>query len=472
MIKKVGIHIYLIMAAIILMSASSGAFFAGINVLSSFVTARFEDRIAFLAKYLSLNAELGILIGDRKMLTGLAENLLTQQDVVKVTIINQRNETLADVSEQDLIKQKNPGELMKISAPVRIKETVDEYQTFSWQNNLTAGENIIGHVDVFYTVDGINAMLAEIKNIFYLLSAALVTLSLFLFVLISHYLVKPVGQLVTAARKVAQGDLALRVTPGNLPETRELAEAFNAMLDSLEESKRALEKASQEMVRQNTLAEMGKFSLMIAHEVKNPLGIIKSSLDILKQDHQLSSSDTIVGYMEDEIRRMNKLIEEFLEFARPATPNPRATDVNELLQECLTRVRLQQDLRGEFILHLPAEPCFLHVDPDLLTRVFSNIVKNGIEISNGAADIEVSTWADENWWFCSIQDSGPGIDPDDLPKIFEPFYTTRAKGSGLGLAFVSQVIKAHEGTITAGNREGGGASFTIRLPLALRAGEG
>lgn len=465
MIRRAGIHIRLIVAAIILMSASTGAFFAGINMLSTFVQARFDERISFLARYIALNGELGILIGDQEMLTGLAENLLTQQDVVKVVISNNHGVPLADVAADSYPATSRKGKLYQVSAPVKIKNTEAESNPFAFNLKPARQENIIGEVTIYYTVDGINALLAEIKNRFYLLSASLVTVSLVMFALLSRFLVKPVNQLVIAAKKVAQGDLTLRVTPGNLPETRELSEAFNAMLDSLEESNRALEKASREMVRQKTLAELGKFSLMIAHEVKNPLGIIKSSLDLLKQDLNLSSDNTMVNYIEDEIKRMNKLIEEFLEFARPASPTCRQSDMNLLLKECVSRFELQT--KGQsviFHLNLPNQACYLNIDPDLMTRVLNNIIKNAIEMSRGKGSIDITAANRLNDWFCQISDRGPGIPAEDLEKIFEPFYTTRATGTGLGLAFASQVINAHSGSISAENRKDGGACFIITLP--------
>ncbi|MBI5557262.1 MAG: HAMP domain-containing protein [Deltaproteobacteria bacterium] len=462
--KHIGIHVWLILAAVILMSASTVAFFAGTNLLSTFVHKRFEERTAFLAKYLALNSELGILIGDRLMLKGLAENLLTQEDVIKVVITSKAGEELANVTLDTHNEKGRADRLRQVAAPVMIKGNKDESHPFFLRKS-TPEEDTIGEVKIYYTVDGINNLLAVIKERFYLLSAGLVTISLFLFLLLSRFLVNPVRQLVSAAREVARGNLDLRVRPGNLPETRELAEAFNAMLDSLQKSNSALEKASQEMVRQKTLAEMGKFSLMIAHEVKNPLGIIKSSLDLLKQDMDLSSENIMVSYMEDEIQRLNRLIEDFLEFARPASPNCRETDMNMLIRECVTRFELQlKGVPASFQLTLPDDSCYLNIDPDLMTRVLSNIIKNALEITRGKGTINIVAETCDNAWRCRISDQGPGISPADLDKIFEPFHTTRAKGTGLGLAFASQVVGGHNGLITAGNLNSGGACFTITLP--------
>lgn len=473
MLRRVGIHTRLLLAAIILMSASFIAFFAGTNMLSTFVHKRFEERTDFLARYLALNAELGILIGDQMMLEGLAENLLAQEDIMQVIISGKSGEELANVSTKKTGSRKKPRTVLQAAAPVVMKGDIDEGNPFYTPSPPSAApqEEIIGEVKIFYTVDGINNLLNIIRERFYLLSAGLLAVSLFMFVLLSRYLVQPVHQLVHAARAVAGGNLTLRVTPGNLPETRELAEAFNAMLDSLQKSKLALEEASQEMVKQKTLAEMGKFSLMIAHEVKNPLSIIKSSLDILKQDMDLSSDNTMVSFMEDEIKRMNRLIEDFLEFARPASPTLRETDMNLLIRDCVTRFELQtKGLPAHFQLDLPDAPCLVRIDPDLMTRVFSNIIKNALEITKGQEMIEIRAACRQHAWVCTVCDQGPGVPTEDMKKIFEPFFTTRATGTGLGLAFVSQVISAHNGRIEVENRESGGACFRITLPVNTAGG--
>ena len=190
------------------------------------------------------------------------------------------------------------------------------------------------------------------------LAGGLTCLAGLIFYFISRSLVAPVKGLAQAARRVAQGDRNLRAQPGTLPETRELAVAFNVMLDSLERNRRSLEEAKEQMRRQKTLAEMGKFSLMIAHEFKNPLSIIKSSLDVLKKDVALSSDNTMVFYIEDEIMRLNRLIGDFLTFARPVAPSFCHTDVNALLKEIVTRFELQKTgTPCEIRSHIPSDPC-------------------------------------------------------------------------------------------------------------------
>jgi signal transduction histidine kinase len=276
-----------------------------------------------------------------------------------------------------------------------------------------------------------------------------------------------VTRLAGIARQVAEGNLNLRAQSDSLPETRELGQAFNAMLDSIETSQNALKRANEEIVRQKTLAELGKFSLMVAHEVKNPLSIIKSSLDLLKKELPSSKDHVSTSYIEDEIQRLNQLIEDFLLFARPAVPAFRKVDLNAMLHDMIVRFEVQ--LNGSPVrieTRIPEAPCQTDADPDLLMRAIGNILKNAVEANEDQGMVVVQVTQGEAHWVIEIEDQGPGIAPESLEVIFEPFFTTRAKGTGLGLAFASQVVFAHGGRIKGENRpNNSGARFTMELPL-------
>ncbi|WP_373499501.1 PAS domain-containing sensor histidine kinase [Desulfococcus sp.] len=461
--KRYGIHFRLLMAGILLISASTLTLgYIGVNITHEFMQERFENQIRFLAKYLALNAELGILIDERPMLKRLAENLLLEKDVIRVMIINDREECLADVAKG------SEARCSTLEAPVILKENENLDNPFRQQfHRKESKETLIGKVRIDYSVEGIAELLTVMKVRFIWWSAILAVFSVLLFYFLSRSIVSPLTRLVGAAREVAAGNMKLRVTPGNLPETSELALSFNAMLDSLERSGRALADANREMVKQKTLAEMGKFSMIIAHEIKNPLGIIKSSVDLLKNDVDQGADNILVQYIEDEIRRLNRLIEEFLLFSKPAMPNFREVDLNAMLAEGISRFEIQ--LSGDEIgisSDIPGSPCYAGGDPDLLMRAIGNVLKNAVEANRRKGRISVRAACGDRAWVLEILDEGEGIRPPDLGRIFEPFFTTRAQGTGLGLAYAFQVIQNHHGTIRAKNRSTGrGAVFTIELPL-------
>lgn len=457
--RREGIHLRLLIAVIVVISATTLALgYAGTKVIHEFVKTRFEERISFLARYLALNAELGILIDDKEMLKRLSRNLLSENDVVGVSIFGTGDELMSEVSKEFA------GTLSVIEAQVMLKESQEESRAFQWMSQNVNG-TIIGKVRITYTARGLYVLLDTIKRRFLWMSlmAGIIAVSVFYF--ISRSLVAPIMNLVQTARNVAKGDSSLRAELGELPEIRELAAAFNAMLDSLENSRNALEQAHRAMLRQTTLAELGKFSLMIAHEVKNPLSIIKSSLDILKKD--LPADDMMVAFIEDEIRRLNRLIEDFLLFARPGNPVFRTVNLNEMLRDCTVRFELQTlQTSVEIITDIPENTCETEADPDLLVRAIGNIIKNATESnSENNNHVCIRAFCDNGFWIAEISDNGPGIEPENLEKIFEPFFTTRSKGTGLGLAFASQVIKAHNGIIRADNKAEGGAMFQVKIPI-------
>ena len=461
-IDRWGIHFRLLAAAVVLITATTLTLGSiRVYIIHAFVQTRFEERIAFLARYLALNTELGILIDERSMLRRIAKNLLTERDVARVTVLNKSGETLADVS-RDI-----PGPFSEVELPVAIRAPGEESRPFQFEAN-AGREETIGHVRITYSSGGIRELLMTMKTRFLVLAVCLAGICGLVFFFISRSLVAPVTRLAETARRVAAGNLGLRVEAGNLPETRELALAFNAMLDSLQQSQNALEAAQQEMVRQQTLAELGKFSLMIAHEVKNPLGIIKSSVDMFKKESGGETAEMMVAYIEDEVHRLNRLIEDFLLFARPAVPNFREIDLNEMLRERVERFRFQ--LNGDPIEvqdNIPAEPLYAAVDPDLLRRAIQNVMKNAREATEPAGVIRVSAAVEGTEWVVRVADQGGGIPPENLERVFDPFFTTRTKGTGLGLAFCAQVLSAHAGRIEVTNLDAGGACFSVRLPHRL-----
>ena len=461
-----GIHPRLFMAAFLLICTTTLILdVLGVRITREFMHKRFNDRIMFLARYLALNSEVGVLIGDRQGLNVLALNLLGEEDVARVVILDDQGNQLVDQ------KREVPGPLSIVKTPVTFKRSRGENILF--QDTQTPfgkykqpGEDFIGEVHVSFTTYGIEQLIKEITFKFIWFSMGLAVLAGIVFYFISRPIVEEVKQLAVTARHVGRGDMEVRVRPGKIPETRSLALDFNAMLDCLVQSRDAFDRVNQEMIKQKSLAEVGKFSLMVAHEVKNPLAIIKSSLDILKKDHHLSSKNMMVSYMEDEIRRLNQLIEDFLLFARPIKPTFRSVDLNAMLLSVVERFEIQQSKApGQIKLAVSSDLMDATADRDLLTRALSNIIKNAYDAIGDSGWIEIRSFYRDNIWVVEVIDNGNGIEPYYLKKVFEPFFTTRSRGTGLGLAFTAQVIEVHGGDITAENREGGGSIFRVKLPI-------
>ncbi|MFO7803880.1 MAG: ATP-binding protein [Desulfovermiculus sp.] len=457
-----GFHFRLLVPALVLISLAVFlvAYFAN-SMVQGFVHDRFKDRIEFLAAYLARNAELGILIDNRQMLQKMAENLLQESDVAGVQIFGPKGEILAAAGKQDL-----PEPFLEVQTPVHVQGFNEDGMGFS-EAELGIGpqQETIGQVVVHSKMQGLQSLQQMMRGRFLVVALGIAVVAMVVFYFLSRSLVAPIIRLGRTAQMVAQGDHSTRAVPDNIPETRDLAQAFNTMLDSLQWSSRALEEAYQDMMQQRTLAELGRFAMTIAHEVRNPLGIIKSSLDMLKKDHGLTSRDILVGYIEDEIQRLNRLIEDFLLFSKPAKAVFAPVEMGAFLHKSVQRFEMQfetADVRIQS--NLPGVSAWILGDKDLLTRALHNILKNGVEANNFQGVLRVCAEVQGDSVVISVADQGPGIEPGIKDKIFEPFVTSRSQGTGLGLAYVAQVVTAHKGRIEADNWENG-AEFRIILPL-------
>jgi signal transduction histidine kinase len=242
------------------------------------------------------------------------------------------------------------------------------------------------------------------------------------------------------------------------------------MLDSLENSRKAYERIARETSRQRSLAELGKFSLSVAHEVKNPLAIIKTAFEFLQKEYKIAGDNTMANYINDEIFRLNRLIENFLLFAKPG--NISFTDVDT--GSCVEMLKKRYDMLYDeapvtLTWQVPKESRHIRADIHLLVQVFDNIIKNAVEASPEGSVVAINAYAENHMWFTEITDQGPGIEKDREQKIFEPFFTTKSKGTGLGLALAFQIIKAHNGILYAGNNARGGAVVTLGIPIVKEA---
>jgi signal transduction histidine kinase len=209
--------------------------------------------------------------------------------------------------------------------------------------------------------------------------------------------------------------------------------------------------------------------MMVAHEVKNPLGIIRGAVDVLKKPEIPEATySTMMTYVESELDRLNRLVEDFLRFARPRPPQLQKTNISELLMETIDRFYLESQNGPQRIqTDIPPEPLWIEVDVDLISQALNNVVKNALEASAPEGQVWVSASMLNGHFRIVVRDEGPGIPSDDREQIFEPFYTTKSQGTGLGLALVTRVIQQHGGIIEIMDVPEGGGCFQILLPVGI-----
>lgn len=228
-------------------------------------------------------------------------------------------------------------------------------------------------------------------------------------------------------------------------------------------------KALQNQIkRAERLASLGQLAAGVAHEIRNPLGALKGFLQYFQRKLELQEQDkTYLTVMMSEVDRLNTVISNLLDFARPKEPELQPCDIEDLIRHVL--MLIEGDLEGKHLavsLDIKDNLPQIRIDRDQITQVLLNILLNAIQTTDSGGRIHVSAdvQGDINQLELTIKDSGKGISSDDLPKIFDPFFSTKKQGAGLGLAIAHTIIENHHGEITVESEEGKGSAFRIRLP--------
>jgi len=229
----------------------------------------------------------------------------------------------------------------------------------------------------------------------------------------------------------------------------------------------------ERMRASDRLAAVGELSAGIAHEIRNPLASIRGSVEMLASELAVEGENRhLMDLIQKESERLNRIIEDFLEYARLRPQSPRRNHLRVLLEELCTMLRRRDDLGGETTIELMSSPVDLvvEVDDEQMTQVFLNLSLNAIQAMEGKGTLTLSSQAELNdgKWEAVIRfaDEGPGIDEESIDHLFDPFFTTKSDGTGLGLSMANRIVHNHEGRIEVRNRRRGGAEFLVRLPLA------
>jgi len=225
----------------------------------------------------------------------------------------------------------------------------------------------------------------------------------------------------------------------------------------------------EELRRQDRLAVVGELAAGLAHEIRNPLAVIRGSVEELgRSADNPGLEEKLRGMILRESDHLNEIVSGFLDFAREPSTNRQTVDVCELARETVESLRVKyRDSEGLTIeLHIPETPRWISCDPSQLKQVFANLGTNGVEAMERTGRLRVVVDAHESPIDIRFEDEGPGIPPDKMARIFEPFFTTKQNGVGMGLAVCMRIVTAHDGTLRAAVREGGGCRMSVTLPKA------
>jgi nitrogen fixation/metabolism regulation signal transduction histidine kinase len=278
---------------------------------------------------------------------------------------------------------------------------------------------------------------------------------------LAHAMTRPLRELEGALERVAAGDLDARVAPTGARELRTLAERFNAMTAGLSAARTALAQAERE-------AAWREVARRLAHEFKNILTPMSLSLHRLRRRshevpevHRDAVSDSLTA-MDQALGDLSRLAEQFSQNARLPEPRFVPLDLAQVVQEA---VRLHEPERVAVVLAPAIAPLPVSADRLLLSRAVHNLLLNACEASPDGATVEVRVTAEGHDARVEVLDRGTGIAPEVRDRLFQPYISTRARGSGLGLSLVRDIAVQHGGRVTLTDRDGGGTRACLSLPL-------
>jgi nitrogen fixation/metabolism regulation signal transduction histidine kinase len=295
---------------------------------------------------------------------------------------------------------------------------------------------------------------------------ALAGLSLVAATLLARSMTRPLRRLEEALERVAAGDLETHVATGGTRELRTLGERFNAMTARLLAARDALAEAERE-------AAWREVARRLAHEFKNFLTPMSLSLHRLRRraadvaaEHRDAVADSLSA-MDQAVADLTRLAEQFSQYARLPEPRIERLDLGRVVQDA---ARLHEPGRVKVAVTPPIAALPVSADRLLLSRAVHNLLLNACEASPDGATVEVTTLAEGDRAVVEILDRGPGLAPEVRGRLFEPYVSTKARGSGLGLSLVRDIATGHGGTVTLDDRAGGGARARLSLPLRAEDG--
>jgi signal transduction histidine kinase len=268
------------------------------------------------------------------------------------------------------------------------------------------------------------------------------------------------------------------VSLGHVAEReRRAREEVERLNEELKGTLERLQTTQDELLVSERMATVGRLSLKVAHEVRNPISAIELNAGMLGEivgshsEAEIEEARHLVAAIRDQVTALDALTEGYLAFARFPRPQFEEDSVNHLLEELADFVRPVAGSQG-LTVRVETDPAvpMLEMDRALLRQAIMNLVKNAFEALSAGGEVRIASRRDGDHATISVSDSGPGITPEVGERLFEAFFTTKPQGTGLGLGIARQIIEEHGGELQWANGPGGGATFTVRLPVKRGAG--
>ena len=428
----------------------------------------FEKQIANLSKGIQMGVEEVTSSGlpDEKRLQNYLSKLKTK-GVKEISIISNSDKIISSTDPRNIGKwiTRTKKELIfkaELGEPV-----VGEGQFYNVIVPVVANDKHYGYIHLTVNTEDFSVLMQ--KRLIKRITATLMIfgIGLLLSIILAKRYTRPIEDVVKAVRNVARGNLDQEIRTERKDEIGELAKSFNDMVGKLQE-----ERVLEERLRKaEQLAGLGQFSMSIAHEIRNPLNFISLSIDHIQKKYEPREEggkeqfDSLIRNIKNEILRVSRFAESFLEFSRPLKLNLQKADIVKLIEEVLELVKAKAEKdKIAIITELSALPV-IDLDTGFIKTCLYNVILNAFHAMPDGGKVTIRTARTADKLSIAVEDTGVGISAEKISKIFDPFFTTKQDGIGIGLALTKRVVEEHRGRIEFKSIEDKGSVVTISLPL-------
>jgi signal transduction histidine kinase len=331
---------------------------------------------------------------------------------------------------------------------------------------------VIGILNINYSLNRTKAQMLKASHIFIASSIAITSfLAIVILLLLHNFVKKPLDRIMNNMSRVEKGDLNVRIAYRGRDEIGRLIQSFNSMVDKLAVAKTELEQLHfQQLERADRLASIGEMAAGIAHEIKNPLAGISAAVTIIRDDMPAEDPrNMILGEVLQQVQRLDKTVNDLLFFGKPSSPELSCIDINEVLDSTFKFASQHRSVANiEKRVNLAPDLPTVYADGKQMQQVFLNLFLNAFQAMPDGGTLSINTGRTvrqgREYVTIDVADTGPGMPPLILEKIFTPFFTTKAQGTGLGLPICSKLVQMHNGSMQVTSDDTHGTVFTIELP--------
>jgi signal transduction histidine kinase len=392
--------------------------------------------------------------------------------VNEINIINNEGEIINSSDPAQVGKKREIKKLEKgLKASRRGNGPASSLKPYDLVVPVIVGDEQLGYVQVNLLLDNIRDI-QHANFVRRLVATSMVFLiGMFLTIFLARRYTLPIHRLASGVKYVSGGDLSVTFQVETGDEIGELAENLNEMVEKLKE-KELLEKRLYEAEH---LSKVGQLASGIAHEIRNPLNYISLAIDHLKSELLPSCGDrgceleSIADNIKEEVRKANYMVLNFMNYGRPLKLRLQQISYPELVDKAMPIMQARLDeQRIEVLRDIPDDLPPMQVDPELMRNCLCNFITNGAQAMPEGGRITLGADLDREAgvFHLTFKDEGVGIEPQDLEKVFQPYFTTKEAGIGLGLAITERIIKEHGGSLEVKSSVGEGTTFIVNLPAA------